>query len=49
MGAKSVRCRLGLHKWVTAREPESGSGYLLCARCGKERSPDGPSIPPLSG
>lgn len=49
MGAKPMRCRIGLHKWVAAREAESGSGYFMCARCGKERSPDGPRVPPLIG
>ena len=47
MAAKTLRCRLGMHKWVLQHEPETGSAYYGCARCGKERSPDGPSVPPV--
>ena len=42
---KTLRCRLGVHKWVVQHEPETGDAYFACARCGKERSPDGPSVP----
>jgi len=33
--AKSVRCRLGWHKWIK-RNVDGGGQYLACARCGKE-------------
>lgn len=45
MAEKNWRCRIGNHRWVLQHEPETGSAYYECARCHKERSPDGPSSP----
>ncbi len=45
MAAKPLRCRLGMHKWEIRHEPETGDAFHVCARCGTERSPDGPSVP----
>ena len=39
MAGKSLRCRLGMHKWVVHRDIEAGAWHQ-CARCGKERTPD---------
>jgi hypothetical protein len=33
--AKSLRCRLGWHKWIK-RNVDGGGQYLVCVRCGKE-------------
>ena len=30
-----------MHKWVLHHEPETGAEVFECARCGKDRSPDG--------
>jgi prophage protein DUF1660 len=30
-------CRLGLHRWGSKRNPESGVRYLECARCRKQK------------
>jgi hypothetical protein len=46
MAKKSLRCRLGMHKWVVQAAPEDGT-FHVCARCGKERTPDAP--PPAVG
>jgi len=46
MAGKPLRCRLGMHKWVLHHEPETGATFHECARCGKDRSPDGP-LPPI--
>ncbi|GAA2027658.1 hypothetical protein GCM10009819_08890 [Agromyces tropicus] len=47
MDGKSFRCRIGMHHWVLQHEPESGGAFYECSRCGKDRSPDGPSVPPV--
>ena len=46
MAGKPLRCRLGMHKWVLQHEPETGTRFYECARCGKDRSPDG-ALPPI--
>ena len=47
MTGKTWRCRLGIHKWVEHhQEPETGARFFECARCGKDRSPDG-RLPPI--
>ncbi|WP_165308146.1 hypothetical protein [Agromyces binzhouensis] len=49
MAEKNWECRIGIHKWVLQHEPESGTAYYACARCGTERSPDGSRVPPIVG
>jgi hypothetical protein len=49
MTGRNWQCRLGMHHWVLQHEPDTGSTYHECSRCGKERSPDGPSVPPIVG
>lgn len=34
--AKSVLCRVGVHRWENRSNPENGEGYIVCRRCGKE-------------
>ncbi len=46
MTGKTWRCRLGMHKWVMHHQEETGARYFECARCGKDRSPDG-QLPPI--
>lgn len=48
MDEKNWECRIGIHKWVLEHEPEGGAAYHVCARCGKERTPDGRSVPPIA-
>jgi hypothetical protein len=36
MRGKPFRCRLGIHKWVLRREPDT-EPYFECARCSKVR------------
>jgi hypothetical protein len=45
MARKPLRCRMGMHKWVVEHEPETGAAFHVCARCGTDRAPDGPSVP----
>jgi len=33
----SIFCRIGLHRWITHHNPESGVPYLKCDRCRKEK------------
>jgi hypothetical protein len=30
-------CRIGVHRWTARNNPEDGSVYLACERCGKEK------------
>jgi hypothetical protein len=30
-------CRIGIHRWVHKRNPESGAQYLECERCQKQK------------
>jgi hypothetical protein len=30
-------CRVGVHRWVTHRNPENAATYLKCDRCRKEK------------
>ena len=46
MTGKTWRCRLGMHKWVEQHQEETGTRFFECARCGKDRSPDG-QLPPI--
>jgi hypothetical protein len=32
-----LACKIGLHRWVTQRNPENAAPYLKCERCGKEK------------
>ena len=48
MASKPIRCSFGMHKWIVQHQPENGEAYHVCARCGKERDPDG-FVPPVSG
>ncbi|MFC9918885.1 hypothetical protein [Agromyces binzhouensis] len=36
MRTTSFRCRIGIHKWVLHREPDT-EPYYECARCAKVR------------
>ena len=42
---KSIRCRLGWHKWVTTYSTDGSSRFLKCKRCPKETDFD--QRPPL--
>ena len=48
MAGKPLRCRMGMHKWVAQHQVETGVGFYVCARCGQDRAPDGPSVPPVA-
>ena len=43
MPAKPFRCRLGIHKWVVRREPDT-EPYFECARCSKVQVTELPMI-----
>ncbi len=45
MAGKPLRCRMGMHKWVVQHQVETGVGFYVCARCGMDRAPKGPSVP----
>jgi hypothetical protein len=30
-------CRIGVHRWLHKRNPESGATYLECGRCQKQK------------
>jgi hypothetical protein len=32
-----LACWLGVHKWVSERNPENAATYLKCDRCRKEK------------
>ena len=32
-----VLCRIGIHRWTHHRNPESGTPYLECERCHKQK------------
>ena len=41
MGAKALRCRVGLHAWVRGHPPDERlqrRADWVCVRCGKTRS-----------
>lgn len=33
---RSIRCRLGWHRWVTTYSEDGTTHFLRCARCPKE-------------
>jgi hypothetical protein len=43
--AKSLRCRLGWHRW-TRKQSDDGKQYLACRDCGKDK--DSPANVPGS-
>ena len=45
--AKPLRCRLGIHRWQTLRNPESNELYISCERCHKDN--DAMSLVPTEG
>lgn len=32
-----LACLIGIHRWVTHRNPENAAAYLKCERCRKEK------------
>ena len=33
---KTLRCRIGIHRWQTLKNPETKEPYVSCERCHKE-------------